>query len=79
MQRHVAGCGSSPESKDQLETDPGLLEDVVHARRPERLPIVLNRQELQSLHAVITCLPRIANTITTPPTLNGELIMEINK
>jgi site-specific recombinase XerD len=35
--------------KKVLGTDPGLLEDVVRARRPERLPVVLTGQEVQDL------------------------------
>jgi integron integrase len=39
--------------KTVLGCDPGLLEDVVRARRPERLPVVLNRQEVQNLLSVL--------------------------
>jgi len=35
--------------KDVLGCDPGWLDDIVRAKRPERLPVVLTRQEVQSL------------------------------
>ncbi|MFI5399101.1 MAG: integron integrase [Candidatus Binatia bacterium] len=35
--------------KDVLERDPGWLDDVVRARRPERLPTVLTRPEVEAL------------------------------
>ena len=35
--------------KDVLDKDPGWLDDVVRAKRPRRLPVVLTRQEVQAL------------------------------
>jgi len=32
-----------------LDLDPGWLEDVVRARRPQRLPVVLTRAEVKAL------------------------------
>jgi hypothetical protein len=38
--------------KDVLGRDPGWLDDVVRAKRPQRLPVVLTRQEVESLLSV---------------------------
>jgi integrase len=35
--------------KDVLECDPGWLDDVVRAKRPKRLPVVLTRPEVEAL------------------------------
>jgi len=35
--------------KEVLESDPGWLDDVVRAKRPERLPTVLTRPEAEAL------------------------------
>ena len=39
--------------KDVLGRDPGWLADIVRAKRPERLPVVLTRQEVQALLATL--------------------------
>jgi integron integrase len=39
--------------KDVLDRDPGWVDDVVRARRPQRLPVVLSQQEV---HAVLSAL-----------------------
>lgn len=39
--------------KDLLDRDPGWVDDVVRAKRPQRLPVVLSRQEV---HAVLSAL-----------------------
>jgi len=35
--------------KDVLECDPGWLDDVVRAKRPQRLPVVLTQPETEAL------------------------------
>jgi site-specific recombinase XerD len=40
--------------KDVLEHDPGWLDDVVRAKRPRRLPVVLTRPEVETLLAALT-------------------------
>lgn len=37
--------------KEVLGKDPGWLDDVVRAKRPARLPVVLTRQEVEALLA----------------------------
>jgi integrase len=39
--------------KDVLERDPGWLDDVLRAKRPRRLPVVLARQEVERLLAAL--------------------------
>jgi integron integrase len=39
--------------KDVLGSDPGWLSDIVRAKRPERLPVVLTRGEVAALLAVL--------------------------
>ena len=39
--------------KEVLECDPGWLDDVVRAKRPQRLPVVLTRQEVERLLAAL--------------------------
>ncbi|HXQ24021.1 MAG TPA: phage integrase N-terminal SAM-like domain-containing protein, partial [Candidatus Acidoferrales bacterium] len=39
--------------KGVLGRDPGWLDDVVRAKRPQRLPVVLNRQEVEALLAAL--------------------------
>ena len=39
--------------KEVLGTDPGWLDDVVRAKRPRRLPVVLTRPEVEALLAVL--------------------------
>jgi integrase len=38
---------------DVLQHDPGWLEDVVRAKRPHRLPVVLTRSEVAALLAAL--------------------------
>ena len=45
--------------KHVLGHDPGWLDDIVRAKRPERLPVVLTRQEVQGLLAVLDGVPWI--------------------
>ena len=45
--------------KDVLECDPGWLDDVVRAKRPQRLPVVLTRQEVEGLLAALDGVPWI--------------------
>ena len=42
--------------KDVLRTNPGWVGDVIRAKRPQRLPVVLTRQEVQALLAASTAL-----------------------
>ena len=39
--------------KEVLGADPGLLDDVVRAKRPRRLPVVLTRPQVEALLAVL--------------------------
>lgn len=39
--------------KDVLDRDPGWLDDVVRAKRPQRLPVVLTRQEVHDVLAAL--------------------------
>ena len=39
--------------KDVLDRDPGWLDDVVRAKRPQRLPVVLTRQEVHNVLAAL--------------------------
>jgi len=43
--------------KEVLGCDPGWLDDIVRAKRPERLPVVLNRAEVQALLAALDGVP----------------------
>lgn len=45
--------------KSVLEVDPGLIEGVVRAKRPERLPIVLSRDEVRGVLGQLTGLYRL--------------------
>ncbi len=45
--------------KQVLGCDPGWLDDIVRAKRPERLPVVLTRQEVQALLATLDGVPWI--------------------
>ena len=45
--------------KDVLGRDPGWLDDVVRAKRPQRLPVVLTRQEVERLLAALDGVPWI--------------------
>ena len=43
--------------KDVLGRDPGWLDDIVRAKRPQRLPVVLTRQEVEALLAALDGVP----------------------
>jgi integrase len=43
--------------KEVLGCDPGWMDDIVRAKRPERLPVVLTRQEVQALLATLDGVP----------------------
>ena len=43
--------------KEVFERDPGWLDDVVRAKRPERLPTVLTRAEVEALLAALDGVP----------------------
>ncbi len=45
--------------KHVLERDPGWLDDIVRAKRPRRLPVVLSRQEVEVLLAAVHGVPWI--------------------
>jgi len=45
--------------KDVLGCDPGWMDDIVRAKRPERLPLVLTRQEVQALLDTLDGIPWI--------------------
>ncbi|MFZ5877209.1 MAG: integron integrase [Nitrospirota bacterium] len=49
--------------KDVLDRDPGWVEGVVRAKRPQRLPVVLSRQEVQGLLSALQGVPWIAGTL----------------
>ncbi|HUI26338.1 MAG TPA: integron integrase [Candidatus Kryptonia bacterium] len=65
IERHVAASTQNQALgallflyKDVLERDPGWLDDVVRAKRPQRLPVVLTRPEVEALLRALdgTCL-----------------------
>ena len=45
--------------KDVLQQDPGWLDDVVRAKRAQRLPVVLTRPEVEALLAALDGVPWI--------------------
>ena len=49
--------------KDVLDRDPGWLDDVVRAKRPRRLPVVLTRQEIQALLAALEGISWVMGTL----------------
>jgi integrase len=49
--------------KDVLDQDPGWLDEVVRAKRPRRLPVVLTRQEVQALLAALDGVSWIMGTL----------------
>ena len=49
--------------KDVLDRDFGWLDDVVRATRPQRLPVVLTRQEVQALLAALDGVSWIMGTL----------------
>lgn len=49
--------------KDVLDRDFGWLDDVVRAKRPQRLPVVLNQQEVHALLSALHGVPWIMGTL----------------
>jgi integrase len=49
--------------REVLGRDPGWMEDIVRARRPPRLPIVLTRSEVDGLLAALSGVPWIMATL----------------
>ena len=49
--------------KEVLECDPGWLDDVVRAKRPRRLPVVLTRPEVEALLTVLDGVAWIMATL----------------
>jgi len=49
--------------KDVLDRDFGWLDDVVRAKRPQRLPVVLNQQEVHALLSALNGVPWIMGTL----------------
>lgn len=49
--------------KDVLNQDFGWLDDVVRAKRPQRLPVVLNQQEVHALLSALNGVPWIMGTL----------------
>jgi integron integrase len=45
--------------KDVLDRDPGWVDDVVRAKRPQRLPVVLSQQEVHALFSALDGVPWI--------------------
>jgi len=43
--------------KDVLDRDPGWVDDVVRAKRPQRLPVVLSQQEVHALFSALDGVP----------------------
>jgi len=61
VQRHVSASTQNQALaavlflyKDVLGCDPGWLDDIVRAKRPQRLPVVLTRAEVGALLAALT-------------------------
>src|SRR5262245_44516885 len=46
-----------------LEVDPGRIAGVVRAKRPERLPVVLARAEVQAVFAFLEGIPLVVSTL----------------
>lgn len=49
--------------KDVLDRDPGWVEGVVRAKRPQRLPVVLSRQEVDDLLSALRGVPWMVGTL----------------
>ena len=49
--------------KDVLDRDFGWLDDVVRAKRPQRLPVVLSQQEVHALLSALNGVPWIMGTL----------------
>ena len=45
--------------KDVLDRDPGWVDDVVRAKRPQRLPVVLSQQEVHAVFSALDGVPWI--------------------
>ena len=45
--------------RDVLEVDLPWLDGIVRAKRPERLPVVLTREEVAAVHRPLTGVPRL--------------------
>src|SRR5262249_17513343 len=42
-----------------LEVEPGLIEGVIRAKRPERLPVILSRDEVRAVLGRLDGVPRL--------------------
>lgn len=51
--RRVRCCRSTLSTLCAKPRDPGWLDDMVRAKRPRRLPVVLSRQEVEALLAAL--------------------------
>jgi len=49
--------------KDVLDRDPGWVEGVVRAKRPQRLPVVLSQHEVQDLLSALHGVPWMVGTL----------------
>jgi integron integrase len=49
--------------KDVLDRDPGWVDDVVRAKRPQRLPVVLTQSEVHALLSVLDGVPWMVGTL----------------
>ncbi len=49
--------------KDVLDRDPGWVDDVVRAKRPQRLPVVLTQPEVQALLSALDGVPWMVGTL----------------
>lgn len=49
--------------REVLGADPGWLGDIVRAKRPQRLPVVLTLQEVQALLAALDGVPWIMSML----------------
>jgi hypothetical protein len=49
--------------RDVLGCDPGWLDDIVRAKRPQRLPVVLTHQEVAALLATLKYLSRYTHRV----------------
>jgi integron integrase len=70
VERHVAASTQNQALaailflyKDVLDRDPGWVDDMVRAKRPQRLPVVLTQQEVQALLAALDGVPWMLGTL----------------
>jgi integron integrase len=49
--------------KDVLDRDPGWVDDVVRAKRPQRLPVVLTQSEVHALLSALDGVPWMVGTL----------------